>query len=66
MSRETAHLNRSALLADIAVDDPDGRITMAAKPIMSTPAVLAGVAIGYAMLNAFEAGRSGGPLRPAS
>ncbi|MEV1012017.1 hypothetical protein [Streptomyces sp. NPDC049881] len=65
MSRETAFLNRSALLADIAVEDTQGRITMNGKPVMSTPAVLAGIAIGYAMLNAFEAGRNGGPIRPA-
>jgi hypothetical protein len=60
----TSHVNHSAELADITVGDPDGRVTGGGLPVTATPAVLAGVAICYAMLNAFEAGRNCGELRP--
>ncbi|RKN10931.1 hypothetical protein [Streptomyces radicis] len=65
MNDQSRRLYDSSALATVAVDDPRGWISARQKPVLSTPAVVAGLAIGYAMLNAFEAGRNGGPIRPA-
>ncbi|WP_151770073.1 hypothetical protein [Streptomyces abyssomicinicus] len=57
-------LHRPGALTDIRADDPDGRVSPTHLPVASTPAVVVGVAIGYALLNAFQAGRDGGPIDP--
>ncbi|RBM24327.1 hypothetical protein [Streptomyces sp. PT12] len=66
MNDQSRRLYDSPALASVAVDDARGWISARQKPVLATPSVLAGIAIGYAMLNAFEAGRSGGPIRPTS
>ncbi|MEU7897462.1 hypothetical protein AB0B45_31955 [Nonomuraea sp. NPDC049152] len=64
---DTSFLYRPGALTDIGVDDPEGRVAAVHGPALATPALAAvgvGVAICYAMLNAFEAGKTGGPLHP--
>ncbi|MFC8228538.1 hypothetical protein [Streptomyces sp. NPDC057287] len=61
---DVSFLTRPGALTDIRVDDPQGRFITAHTPVMATPAVAAGVIIGVALVNAFVAGRDGGPLEP--
>lgn len=66
MTHQTRRLYGSSVLATVAIDDSRGWISSGQGPVLATPGVLAGVAIGYALVNAFEAGRTGTPIRPAS
>ncbi|KQX94586.1 hypothetical protein AB0K86_29555 [Streptomyces clavifer] len=61
---DTSFLTRPGALTDIRVDDPQGRVIINHPPVMATPAVVSGVIIGVALVNAFVAGRDGGPLEP--
>ncbi|MFE5243040.1 MULTISPECIES: hypothetical protein [unclassified Streptomyces] len=61
---DVSFLTRPGALTDIKVDDPQGRVIITQTPVMATPAVVAGVIIGAALVNAFVAGRDGGPLEP--
>ncbi|GGZ23012.1 hypothetical protein [Streptomyces nitrosporeus] len=61
---DVSFLRRPGALTDIGIEDPEGRYTTAHAPVMATPAVASGVIIGYALVNAFVAGRDGGPIQP--
>ncbi|QNP61874.1 hypothetical protein [Streptomyces genisteinicus] len=57
---DTSFLTRPGALTDIRIDDPDGRFVTAQVPVLNTvAAVVAGVIIGAALVNAFQAGRDG-------
>ncbi|WP_323371755.1 hypothetical protein [Streptomyces katsurahamanus] len=61
---DVSFLRRPGALTDIGIEDAKGRFVTAHAPVMATPAVAAGVIIGVALVNAFVAGRDGGPLEP--
>ncbi|MFF8958055.1 hypothetical protein [Streptomyces sp. NPDC014894] len=59
---DVSFLNRPGALTDIGIQDVRGRFVTARAPIMATPAVVCGVIIGGALVNAFVAGRDGGSI----
>ncbi|MFE7385818.1 hypothetical protein ACFU9F_36305 [Streptomyces zhihengii] len=61
---DTSFLTRPGALTDISIDDPEGRYVSTRTPVTATPAVVAGVIIGVALVNAFQAGRDGGTMEP--
>ncbi|MBM9618640.1 MULTISPECIES: hypothetical protein [Streptomyces] len=62
---DTSFLTKPGALTDIRIDDPEGRFVTARVPVLATtPAVVAGVIIGVALVNAFQAGRDGGTMEP--
>ncbi|MFE7384518.1 hypothetical protein [Streptomyces zhihengii] len=61
---DTSFLTKPGALTDIRIDDPEGRYVSTRTPVTATPAVVAGVIIGVAMVNAFQAGRDGGTMEP--
>ncbi|MET9109656.1 hypothetical protein [Streptomyces zhihengii] len=61
---DTSFLTKPGALTDIRIDDPEGRYVGTRTPVTATPAVVAGVIIGVAMVNAFQAGRDGGTMEP--
>ncbi|MEV0585181.1 hypothetical protein [Nonomuraea sp. NPDC050310] len=60
---DTAFLRRPGALTDLRVDDPHGRIATEQAPVMATPGLVVGMAVGYALLNAFEAGKGAGGIQ---
>ncbi|MGW0782569.1 hypothetical protein [Streptomyces sp. NPDC002913] len=61
---DVSFLTRPGALTDIRVDDPQGRFITTQTPVMATPAVVSGVIIAVALVNAFQAGRDGGTMEP--
>ncbi|MFD3658686.1 hypothetical protein [Streptomyces sp. NPDC058620] len=62
---DVSFLKRPGALTDIRIDDPEGRYATAHAPVMATPlGIAAGVVVGYALVNAFVAGRDGTPIKP--
>ncbi|MFI1014675.1 hypothetical protein [Streptomyces sp. NPDC020965] len=61
---DVSFLHRPGALTDIGIEDVEGRFVTTHTPVVATPSVAAGVIIGMALVNAFVAGRDGGPLQP--
>ncbi|MFD6100569.1 hypothetical protein ACFVWN_31320 [Nocardiopsis flavescens] len=53
---DVSFLSRPGSMADIDIRDPHGRSVSGQAPVTATPGVAAGVAIGYALIYAFNAG----------